>query len=66
MVVNKGESKMEVMTTGTLVRLLGISKEKYFRLEDSGKFPSARRTATGKRFFLTQDVQRLKHLLQTR
>lgn len=57
---------MEVMTTGTLVRILGITKDKYFRLEESGKFPGARRTATGKRFFFPKDVQHLKQLLKTR
>lgn len=55
-----------IMTTGTVARKLKISKDRYFRLEESGVFPSARRTSTGKRFFLPGDVARLRRRLRRR
>lgn len=57
---------MQIMTTGTLVKKLRINKDKYFRLEESGYFPQARRTPTGKRFFLPGDVTKLRKLLDRR
>ena len=54
---------MEIMTTGTVAHKLRISKDRYFQLEESGRLPAAKRTSTGKRFFLPADVVKLRKAL---
>lgn len=55
---------MKILTTGSAARRLGINKDRLFRLEEVGHIPPAKRTETGKRFFLPDDLKRLKKIIR--
>lgn len=54
---------MKIHTTGNTAKILGIGKDKLFYLEETGKIPAAQRTSSGKRFYTTGDIQKLKSQL---
>ncbi|MBI4370002.1 MAG: MerR family transcriptional regulator [Elusimicrobia bacterium] len=51
---------MKILTSGEVARILGVSKEALFYREEAGQIPKARRTGTGKRYFLPSDIKRLQ------
>ena len=49
---------MKILTVREVLDHLGISRAKLYYMEETGKIPPARRTFTGKRFFLPGDLER--------
>lgn len=54
---------MKIFSTGEVCRELGIPLEKLYYWERVGKIPASRRLGNGKRYFVREDVARLKKLL---
>ena len=55
---------MTIFTVVDAIRSLGISRARLYYLEETKKIPVARRTSTGKRYFLPQDLVAIKKKLR--
>jgi len=55
---------MEILTVKEVLAALGISRAKLYYSEEVGKIPSARRTSTGKRYYLPGDVELMRRKLR--
>ncbi len=51
---------MRILSVRDVLERLQISRAKLYYWEEVGKIPPARRTSTGKRFFLPADVERIE------
>lgn len=56
----KGGKTMTILTVKDVMNRLGVSRSKLYYMEETGKIPPARRTSTGKRFYLPADLLRIK------
>lgn len=53
---------MRVFTTGEVAARLGVRREWLYYWEERSKIPRARRTGSGKRFYTSADLQRLRRM----
>jgi DNA-binding transcriptional MerR regulator len=51
---------MRLLTSGTVARQLGLSRERVAQLEREGRLPAAVRDSTGRRLFTEADVEALR------
>lgn len=55
---------MKILTVKDALKFLGISRAKLYYYEEVGKIPAARRTSTGQRFYLPEDLEQVKKKLE--
>jgi len=54
------EDAMTILTVKDVLAALGASRAQLYYWEETNKIPPARRTSTGKRFYLPEDLRRIK------
>lgn len=54
---------MKILATGEMLRLVGVSRDRYLWAERTGRICKAKLTSAGKRYFLPEDVRQLKREL---
>jgi DNA-binding transcriptional MerR regulator len=55
---------MTILTVKDVLEHLGISRAKLYYMEETGKIPPSRRTSTGKRYYLPEDLAQIKQNLE--
>lgn len=61
--MSKKEASMKILTVKDVLTALGVTRAQLYYWEETGKVPPARRTSTNGRFYLPQDVERLKRFV---
>lgn len=51
---------MNILIVADVIKRLRISRARLYYLEETAKIPAARRTSTGKRYFLPEDVIQIR------
>ena len=55
---------MEILTVQDVLAALGVSRARLYYLEETRQIPPARRTSTGKRYYLPNDVEQIRRKLR--
>jgi DNA-binding transcriptional MerR regulator len=57
---------MQIMTVKDVLATLAVSRAQLYYWEEVGKIPPARRTSTGKRYYLPEDIAAIRQKLAGR
>lgn len=61
--MNGRRTTMQILTVKDVLIALGATRAQLYYWEETGKIPPARRTSTGKRYYLPVDVEKIKGAL---
>lgn len=57
---------MEILTVRDVLEQLGVTRTQLYYAEETHKIPPARRTSTGKRYYLPEDIEAIRKKLAGR
>lgn len=55
-----GRPEMKILTVQEVLAALSVTRAQLYYAEEVGKIPPARRTSTGKRYYLPNDVELIR------